>query len=114
MSIAPTLEGLAVAIERIEQRQAAYEQVAHRQLDIMEVVNEKLDAVLEAATLESDSSPVQELLAEILTALRDQEAALGRLPTELAEAIRGELADDPDVVPAGPAKLPEEDADGRG
>lgn len=45
------------ALARIEQRQAAYEQVAHSILGMMEVHNEKLDAILEAATVEPGPSP---------------------------------------------------------
>ena len=53
---------LAAALARIEQRQAAYEVVAHRLIGMLEVHNEKLDAILEAATVEPGPSPTTEVL----------------------------------------------------
>ena len=79
---------------RIETRQAAYEEVAHRVLDILEVHNEKLDAILEAATREPGPSPVAEALAAILSSLREQESLLLDLPQALTAAMRDELRRD--------------------
>ena len=81
---------LMAALARVEERQAAYEQVAHRMLDMLEVHNEKLDAILEAATRELGPSPVLGVLAEILSSLREQETLLAELPAALAGTIRGE------------------------
>jgi hypothetical protein len=53
---------LAAALARIEQRQAAYEVVAHRLIGMLEIHNEKLDAILEAATVEPGPSPTTEVL----------------------------------------------------
>jgi hypothetical protein len=100
---------LAAAVARIETRQAAYEEVAHRVLDILEVHNEKLDAILEAATREPGPSPVAEALAAILSSLREQESLLLELPRALTAAIRDELRreadddlDDPETAPVEP------------
>ena len=84
-------EELAAALARIEQRQAAYEVVAHRLLGILEVHNEKLDAILKAATADPGPSPVAEVLKQILVSMQAQEAALAGLPAALGETIRDEL-----------------------
>jgi hypothetical protein len=81
------LEGLV----RIETRQAAYEVVAHRILGILEVHNEKLDAILEAATTEPGPSPVAEALNKLVAAVEEQTRLLTSLPEVLAVAIREEL-----------------------
>jgi len=88
---------LLAAIARIEQRQTAYEQVAHRMLDTLEVHTEKLDAILAAANREPGPSPVLGVLAEILESLREQESLLAELPGALAETIRDEWLHEPDV-----------------
>jgi hypothetical protein len=88
---------LLAAIARIEQRQTAYEQVAHRMLDILEVHREKLDAILAAANREPGPSPVLGVLAEILESLREQESLLAELPGAVAETIRDEWSHEPDV-----------------
>lgn len=88
---------LLAAIARIEQRQTAYERVAHRMLDILEVHREKLDAILAAANREPGPSPVLGVLAEILESLREQESLLAELPGALAETIRDEWSHEPDV-----------------
>jgi hypothetical protein len=100
---------VAAAMARIETRQAAYEEVVHRVLNILEVHNEKLDAILEAATREPGPSPVAEALAAILSSLREQESLLLDLPQALTAAMRDELrreaggdADDPGMEAAAP------------
>ena len=102
---------LAAAVARIETRQAAYETVVNRVLSILEVHNEKLDAILEAATQEPGPSPVVETLTAILLSLRTQENLLLDLPQALTEALRGEFrrdleddgdADDPEMESATP------------
>jgi hypothetical protein len=99
---------LAAAAARIETRQAAYEEVVHRVLNILEVQNEKLDAILEAATREPGPSPVAEALAAILSSLREQESLLADLPGEITAAMRDVFRRDPDededleMEPAGP------------
>jgi hypothetical protein len=99
---------LAAAVARIEGRQVAYEAVARRVLDTLEVHTEKLDAILEAATQEPGPSPVAEALAAILSSLREQESLLMDLPQALTAAMRDELrrglededVDDPDLEPS--------------
>lgn len=91
---APTIEAIAAAQDRIEQRQAAYEVVAHRILGCLEVHNEKLDALLAAAEAPSGPSPVQELLAGILAAMQQQAAALEALPDGIVQALRDDAAAD--------------------
>jgi hypothetical protein len=78
---------MMAAVARIEGRQTAYEQVAHRMLDILEVHTEKLDAILEAATQAPGPSPVADALAAILSSLREQESLLIGLPRALAISI---------------------------
>jgi hypothetical protein len=90
-------DALLAAVARIEQRQTAYEQVAHRMLDILEVHGEKLDTILAAANREPGPSPVLGVLAEILESLREQEGLLAELPGALAETIRDEWLHEPDV-----------------
>ena len=82
---------LAQALARIEQRQSAYEVVAHRLLGILEVHNEKLDAILEAATVEPGPSPTTEVLQQILATMRQQTALLERLPATISDTIRDEM-----------------------
>jgi hypothetical protein len=84
------LKDVGEAVLRIEERQAAYQQVAHRILGVLQVHNEKLDAILEAAVGEPGPSPVQALLGEILESMRAQEHLLRELPTSLAEIMREE------------------------
>ena len=91
MSKMAEVGGLAEALARIEERQAVYEQVAHRMIDMMEVHNEKLDAILKAATREPGPSPVAEALTAILTATQEQTRLLFNLPQVLAETIRDEM-----------------------
>ena len=79
------------ALGRIEERQAAYEVVVHRLIGMLEVHNEKLDAILEAATVEPGPSPVAEKLQEIVAAIEGQTEMLASLPDTLAVAIREEL-----------------------
>jgi hypothetical protein len=98
------IDELTAAVERIEQRQIVHEQVAHRMIDMLAIHNEKLDAILAAATQEPGPSPVLGVLAEILESLREQESLLAELPGILAETIRDEWAREPGVD--GPAMEP--------
>jgi hypothetical protein len=82
---------LATVLARIEQRQAAYEVVAHRLIGMLDVHNEKLDAILEAATLEPGPSPTTEILQQILATMRQQTALLEALPAAISETIRDEM-----------------------
>ena len=119
MSKADEASGLAEALARIEQRQAAYEQVAHSILSMMEVHNEKLDAILEAATVEPGPSPVAEALAALLAATQEQTKLLSGLPNALAVTIREELqrefeAEDYELEPAVPGAFdPDDQASGK-
>lgn len=102
-------------LARIEQRQAMYEQVAHRMIGMMEVHNEKLDAILEAATTEPGPSPVAEALAAILTATQEQTKLLSGLPQALAETIRDEMqreleAEGYETEPAEPGAFDDQDS----
>ena len=69
-SDADSLGDLVAALARIELRQTVHEQVARRVVDMLAIHNEKLDAILEAATREPGPSPVLGVLAEILESLR--------------------------------------------
>ena len=91
----------AAALARIEERQQAYEVVARRILDTLQVHTEKLDAILEAATQSPGPSPVRETLGQILTALHEQAALLEALPSGIAGSLR-EMEDDADMEPAAP------------
>jgi hypothetical protein len=100
------LDALRAALTRIEQRQIVHEQVTHRMIDMLAIHNEKLDAILAAATQEPGPSPVLSVLAEILESLREQESLLAELPSTLAVTMRDELqreldAEDPETEPAG-------------
>jgi hypothetical protein len=111
---------LAAAVARVEARQAAYEVVARRVLDTLEVHTEKLDAILEAATREPGPSPVAEALAAILSSLREQESLLLDLPQALTEAMRGERrpgaeegdAEEPEMEPDGSLRYPDQPGEG--
>ena len=92
---------VTAALARIEQRQQAYEVVARRILDTLEIHTEKLDAILEAATREAGPSPVADALQAILAAMQEQAALLEALPDSLAHAIRDMDADEGDMVAAG-------------
>ena len=82
---------IASALARIEQRQAAYEIVAHRLIGMLEVHNEKLDAILEAATVEPGPSPTTEVLNQILATMQRQTELLEGLPEAISETIRDEM-----------------------
>ena len=68
---------LTATLARIEQRQAAYEVVAHRLIGMLEIHNEKLDAILEAATVEPGPSPTTEVLQQILATMQAADGAAG-------------------------------------
>jgi hypothetical protein len=87
-----TLAEVLAAMKRIEARQDVFEQVLRRFMGALEIHNEKLDAILEAATREPGPSPVAALLGDILTSMKDQTRLLEELPGALAETIRDELA----------------------
>jgi hypothetical protein len=100
---------LLAALARIEERQTAYELAAHRVIGMLEVHNEKLDAILEAASQQPGPSPVADALAAILSSLREQETLLLELPGAIATTIRGEFqrdagADHPDISANPPAR----------
>ena len=108
-------EVLAI-LARIEQRQAVYEQVAHRLIGMMEVHNEKLDAILKAATVEPGPSPVAGALASILKATQEQVRLLSDLPSALAVTIREEMqreleAEGYEAEPAEPGAFDDRDDD---
>ena len=105
------------ALARIEQRQAAYEQVAHRILGTLEVHTEMLAAVLKAATVEPGPSPVAEALTALLAATQEQTQLLIGLPHALAVTIRDEMqreleAEGYEMEPAVPGSFGEGDRDG--
>ena len=79
---------VTASLARIEQRQHAYEVVARRILDTLEVHTEKLDAILEAATQDPRPSPIADILQAILAAIRDQTDLLQTLPESVASTIR--------------------------
>ena len=95
---------LQATLARIEQRQAAYEVVAHRLIAILEGHNEKLDAILEAATVEPGPSPTTEILQQILATMRQQTALLEELPAAISETIRDEMQRELEDVEMEPAE----------
>jgi hypothetical protein len=104
------LHALSVAVARIEQRQIAFEHVANRMIDILEVHNEKLDAILEAASQESRTSPSLSILESILATLREQESLLADLRDIQESAVRDELPSETeaeylDLEPAVPGSF---------
>jgi len=104
------LDALSAAVARIEQRQLAFEHVASRMIDILEVHNEKLDAIVEAASLESRTSPSISILESILATLREQESLLTDLRDIQESAVRDELpgemeAEYLDMEPAAPGSF---------
>jgi hypothetical protein len=92
-----SLGDLAAALARIERRQAIQERVAHRVIDMLAIHDEKLDAILEAATREPGPSPVVAILTDILESLREQQGLLEELPGTLAEIIREEWPHEADA-----------------
>lgn len=80
-------------LQRIEQRQAAYEKVAHRILGMHEVHNEKLDAILAALVAEPPPSPVATVLTDILASMRQQASLLSGLPDALDAMMDRRIAD---------------------
>jgi len=85
------LQALLATVERLERNQERFTQVAEGIVSTLEVMNEKLDAVLSAAVQEPGPSPLVATLAQIATALRDQEKVLLRIPGMLAQTIREEM-----------------------
>ena len=70
-------EDFASALARIEQRQAAYEIVAHRLIGMLEV--------------EPGPSPTTEVLNQILATMQRQTELLEGLPEAISETIRDEM-----------------------
>ena len=95
---------LAATLARIEQRQTAYERVAHEIVSAMSVHTEMLTAILQAATIDPGPSPVAEALQQISLGLREQTALLVELPTALAGVIREEMAVDFDADETEPVE----------
>ena len=95
---------IAAVLARIEQRQTMYEVVAHRLIGMLEVHNEKLDAILEAATIEPGPSPTTEVLKQILATMQQQAGLLEALPAAIGEIIRDELQQELDEVEMEPAE----------
>ena len=95
---------LAATLARIEQRQTAYERVAHELVSAVGVQTEMLTAILKAATIDPGPSPVAEALQQISLGLKQQTALLVQLPTMLATIIREEMAVDLDDVEMEPAE----------
>jgi hypothetical protein len=87
-----TLAEVLATVKRIEARQGVFEQVLRRFMGALQIHNEKLDAILEAATREPGPSPVAAMLGDILTSMQDQTRLLEELPGALAGTIRDELA----------------------
>lgn len=85
---------LAATLARIEQRQTAYERVAHEIVSAMTVHTEMLKAILEAATIDPGPSPVAEALQQIALGLQQQTALLVELPAMLASVIHEEMTVD--------------------
>ena len=85
---------LAITLARIEQRQTAYERVAHEIVSAMTVHTEMLTAILQAATIDPGPSPVAEALQQIVLGLQQQTALLVDLPAMLASVIREEMTVD--------------------
>jgi len=87
---------LAAILDRIEQRQAAYERVAHELVSAIGVQTEMLTAILKAATVDPGPSPVAEALQQISLGMRETNALLIQLPDMLATVIREEMTVDLD------------------
>ena len=79
---------VAAALARIEQRQTAYEQIAHEIMSAVNVHTEMLIAILQAATNDPGPSPAAEALQQITLGLKQQTALLLELPTVLVSIIR--------------------------
>jgi hypothetical protein len=104
------LNELTAAVKRIEAFHGAVDHTLRAIMTALEVHNEKLDAVLLAATREPGPSPVAQALGQIVTALNTQTELLTALPEALAETIRDELErdaalDDLDREPAEPGSF---------
>ena len=82
---------LLAAVGRIERTQERFVAAADNILSALEVHNEKLDAILLAATKEPGPSPTAALLKQIVESLTDQSALLELLPGAFAAKLREEL-----------------------
>lgn len=82
---------LLAAMGRIERTQERFVAAADNILSALEVHNEKLDAILMAATKEPGPSPTAALLKKIVASLTEQSAVLNALPAALAQSIREEM-----------------------
>ena len=60
-------------------------------LGILDVHNEKLDAILQAATADPGPSPTTEVLQQMLATMREQTALLEGVPEAISETIRDEM-----------------------
>ncbi len=104
MSDSKSDETLAV-LGRIEAFHGAVDFTLRQIMRSLEIHNEKLDAVLLAATREPGPSPVAEALEKIVSSLDAQTELLTALPEALGRTIREELErdaelDDLDMEPA--------------
>ena len=105
---------ILAVLERIETRLTAHEQAIRHIVDMQVIHNEKLDAILLAATREPGPSPVAEMMRGVIGALNEQGELLRDLPNVLAVAIREELHrelefDDADMEEASPEAFTRDD-----
>lgn len=85
------LKDVGEALRRIEIRQAAYEQVAHKILTMHEVQNEKLDMILSQLVPDPNSAIVTETLTGILKATLEQSEMIAGLPVAIERLIERKI-----------------------
>jgi hypothetical protein len=78
---------IRAALARVEQRQAAYELVAHRIIERLEVQSAQLERLIEAASSVPENSPVATALLELARAMGEHTAAIEALPETLGGLI---------------------------
>ena len=103
---------MATAVQRVLNNQSAIMYSLRSILDVQEVHGAKLDAIMEAATVEAGPSPLTEALERIATNMRQNTRILEELPEKLAAMIADEIAVEIDAATFEPAAAEGYDSSG--
>ncbi len=98
-----SMADMATAVQRVLNNQSAIMYSLRSILDVQEVQGAKLDAIMEAATVEAGPSPLSKALESIAANMRQNTRMLEELPEKLAAMIADEIAIEIDAATFEPA-----------
>ena len=98
-----SMADMATAVQRVLNNQSAIMYSLRSILDVQEIHGAKLDAIMEAATVEAGPSPVATALESLAANMRQNTRTLEELPEKLAAMIADEIAVEIDAATFEPA-----------